>query len=104
MNDENKKNNDAIEPPRRAVALRYDREKDEAPRIVAKGSGYICERILEIARAHGITIYEDKDLIELLSRLELYQTIPPELYQVTAEVLAFVYRLNKLAGRQTPLI
>ncbi len=104
MNNGNKKNNDAIEPSRRAVALRYDREKDEAPTVVAKGSGYICERILEIARAHGITVYEDKDLIELLSQLELFQAIPPELYQVTAEVLAFVYRLNKSAGREIPLI
>jgi len=104
MNDENKKNDDAPEQPRRAVALRYDREKDEAPRVVAKGSGYICDRILEIARTHGITVYEDKDLIELLSQLELYQAIPPELYQVTAEVLAFVYRLNKSASSRIPLI
>ena len=81
----------------RAVALRYDRDKEQAPRVVAKGSGYLAERILETARAHGITIYEDKELIELLSRLELYQVIPAELYQVIAEVLAFVYRLNRNA-------
>jgi len=81
----------------RAVALRYDRDKEQAPRVVAKGSGYLAERILEAARAHGITIYEDKELIELLSRLELYQVIPAELYQVIAEVLAFVYRLNRNA-------
>jgi flagellar biosynthesis protein len=85
------------EPRHKAVALRYDREKERAPRIVAKGSGYLAERIIELAKAHGITIYEDKDLIELLSRLELYQEIPTELYQVIAEVLAFVYRLNKKA-------
>jgi flagellar biosynthesis protein len=85
------------EPRHKAVALRYDREKERAPRIVAKASGYLAERIIELAKAHGITIYEDKDLIELLSRLELYQEIPTELYQVIAEVLAFVYRLNKKA-------
>ncbi|MBI5117011.1 EscU/YscU/HrcU family type III secretion system export apparatus switch protein [Candidatus Poribacteria bacterium] len=81
----------------RAVALRYNRDKEHAPRIVAKGSGQIAERIIEVARAHGITIYEDKDLIELLSKLELYEVIPPQLYQVIAEILAFVYRLNKKA-------
>ncbi len=85
----------AAELPQRAVALRYNRDKEQAPRIVAKGSGYLAERIIEVARAHGVTIYEDKELIELLSRIELYQVIPVELYQIIAEVLAFVYRLNK---------
>ncbi len=94
MNDGNSKR-DATNLSQRAVALRYDREKEDAPRIVAKGRGHLAERIIEMARAHGIAIYEDKDLIELLSRIELYQVISPELYQLVAEVLAFVYRLNK---------
>ena len=81
--------------PQKAVALRYDREKENAPRIVAKGRGYLAERIIEVARQHGVTIYEDKELIDVLSRIELYQVIPTELYQVIAEILAFVYRLNK---------
>lgn len=83
--------------PPKAVALRYDRDKESAPRIVAKGSGYLAERIIATAHEHGITMYEDKELIELLSRIELYEVIPVELYQVVAEVLAFVYRLNKKA-------
>ena len=102
MSNQDKKDN---EPhlPRRAVALRYNRNKEDAPRLVAKGSGYLAERIIEMARAHGVTIYEDKELIELLARLELYQVIPVELYQVIAEVLAFVYRINKgAAGPQPP--
>jgi flagellar biosynthesis protein len=96
MTDRSKEGN---EPhiPQRAVALRYSRDKETAPRVVAKGSGHIAERIIEIARAHGITIHEDKELIELLARLELYQMIPVELYQVVAELLAFIYRLNKNA-------
>ncbi|GAB4347013.1 MAG: EscU/YscU/HrcU family type III secretion system export apparatus switch protein [Candidatus Abyssubacteria bacterium] len=81
----------------KAVALRYNKEKERAPRVVAKGSGYLAERIIEVAKSHGIAIYEDKDLIQLLSNLELHQEIPAELYQVIAEVLAFVYRLNKKA-------
>ena len=96
MNHEDEKKS-APDARQKAVALRYDREKEQAPRVVAKGSGYMAERIIELARAHGIAIYEDKELIELLSRIELYQVIPVELYQVIAEVLAFVYRLNKNA-------
>lgn len=94
MNDSGKS---AADVPQKAAALRYDKNKDSAPRLVAKGSGPIAERIIEIARANGITVYEDKELIELLSRIELYQVIPVELYQVIAEVLAFVYRMNKKA-------
>ncbi len=98
-NDREEKNQPDARPdtPHRVVALRYDREKEHAPRIVAKGSGHVAERIIEVARAHGVTIYEDKELIELLSKLELYEVIPTQLYQVIAEVLAFVYRLNKKA-------
>jgi flagellar biosynthesis protein len=81
----------------KAVALRYNREKENAPRIIAKGGGLIADKIIETAREHGIEVYEDKLLIELLSRIELYQVIPTELYQVIAEVLAFVYRLDRKA-------
>ena len=96
MNEKNEKKPDVSH---KAVALRYDKEKDSAPRIVAKGGGLLAEKIIETAREHGITIYEDKELIELLSRIELYQVIPIELYQLIAEVLAFVYRVNKNAPR-----
>jgi len=81
--------------------LRYEHQKDDAPRVVAKGRGEIAEKIIEIARDHGITIYEDDELVEVLSRLDLDQMIPPELYQAIAEVLAFVYRLN---GRAPSLL
>ena len=90
-----KSDNNQPDLSHRAVALRYDKEKENAPRIVAKGSGFLAEKIIETAREHGVTIYEDAELIELLSRIELYQVVPVELYQVIAEVLAFVYRLNK---------
>ncbi len=96
MNEKNEKKPDVSH---KAVALRYNKEKDSAPRIVAKGGGLLAEKIIATAREHGITIYEDKELIELLSRIELYQVIPIELYQIIAEVLAFVYRVNKNAPR-----
>jgi flagellar biosynthesis protein len=77
------------------VALRYTPGKDSAPRVVAKGRGYLADRILELARAHNIPVREDKNLVQILSRLDLDQQIPPELYRVVAEILAFVYRVGK---------
>jgi flagellar biosynthesis protein len=87
------------DPPRpaspKAVALRYDRGKDKAPRIVAKGDRLLAERIVEIARAHGIHIHEDPDLVAVLATLDIDREIPESLYYAVAEVLAFVYRLNQ---------
>lgn len=83
----------------RAVAIRYKAEEDMAPRVIAKGQGRIAERILEIAREEGIHVQEDPDLLGLLAKLDLGSPIPEELYRAVAEVLAFVYRLNKNRGR-----
>ena len=79
----------------KAVALRYDKDKDHAPKVIAKGRGEIAEKILEIAKAHNLSLYEDKNLVQILEALELETEIPPELYRAVAEVLAFIYRLNK---------
>ena len=78
-----------------AVALRYEPEKDEAPRLIAKGKGEIAERIIQIAKENQIPIQEDPLLVAALSELDLYQVIPPELYEVVAEVLAYIYRIRK---------
>src|SRR5262249_40189539 len=79
---------------RQAVALRYDPKQDRAPKVVAKGRGSLAERILEVARAHNIPVREDKDLVQILSLLDLDREIPPELYRVVAEILAFVYGVS----------
>jgi flagellar biosynthesis protein len=79
---------------RKAVALHYQPRKDKAPKIVAKGQGYVAEKILELARQHDIPIREDKNLLQILSRLDLNQEIPLEVYKAVAEILAFVYRLS----------
>ena len=83
-------------PPsrRRAVALRYNREEDSAPVVVAKGKGIIAEEIIAIAKEHDIPLYRDPDLVEILSTIHLGHVIPPDLYKAAAEVLAFVYRMN----------
>jgi flagellar biosynthesis protein len=82
----------------KAVALKYDTEKDHAPKVIAKGRGKIAEKIIEIAEAHHLPLYEDKNLVQILEALELETEIPPELYRAVAEVLAFVYRLNGKTG------
>ena len=80
---------------KKAVALKYQPKSDHAPKVIAKGRGSVAEKILEIAREHNIHIHNDPDLIEVLSRLDLNEEIPPDLYVVVAELLAFVYSLNK---------
>jgi flagellar biosynthesis protein len=87
------------EKPSRAVALRYDRLKDGAPRVVAKGQGHVADQIIAVAREHGVPLHEDSDLSATLNALDLETEIPPELYRAVAEVLVFLYRLNrKLQG------
>jgi len=78
-----------------AVALKYEPTKDHAPRVRAKGRGLLAERIIEIARAHGIPIKEEPDLVRVLSKLDIDQEIPPPLYRAVAEIFAFVYSLNR---------
>jgi flagellar biosynthesis protein len=77
-----------------AVALRYKPEKDRAPKLVAKGQAYLAEKILELARQHHILVRDDKNLLQILSRLDLNQEIPTEVYKAVAEILAFIYRLS----------
>ena len=78
-----------------AVALKYQAGTMDAPKVVAKGKGYVAENMLKTAKEHAIPIQEDPSLVEVLGKLDLDQQIPPELYQVVAEILAFVYRLDK---------
>jgi flagellar biosynthesis protein len=75
-----------------AVALQYD--KKGAPRVVAKGKGTLGEKIVEIAKEHGVPIQENEVLAGALSHVELDDEIPAELYKAVAEVLIFVMRLS----------
>lgn len=80
----------------KAVALRYKPlEGDVAPKIVAKGAGPLAEKIIDIARENQIPIEKDPDLVEVLSKLDIDQQIPPDVYVAVAELLAFVYALNR---------
>lgn len=93
MNDEQR-----FEERKKAVALRYDAGAGAAPKVVAKGAGYLAERILELAEEHGVAVHEDPDLVSVLSALEIDAEIPEHLYRAVAEVLAFVYELNRSLG------
>jgi len=76
---------------KKAVALKYEQNKDKAPKVVAKGKGKIAEKIIEIARQHGITVQQDKELVEILSKLDIGEEIPPHLYEVVAKIFAYIY-------------
>lgn len=83
----------------KAAALAYD--QSGAPKVVAKGTGEVARKIIEQAIEYGIPIQKDEVLVEALMRVEYGEEIPPQLYQVVAELLAFVYRLDKLANDRT---
>jgi len=86
-------------PTHFSVALRYEPEKMAAPRVVAKGADYMAFRIRELAVAHGVPIVEKPALARaLFARVEVGREVDPELYEAVAEVLAYVYRLNRGAG------
>ena len=83
------------EKVKKAAALKYERGKDRAPRLVAKGTGPIAEKIVELARENGVEVLEDRELVEFLVALDVGQEIPPELYKAVAEILAYVYRITR---------
>ncbi|MDD5594158.1 MAG: EscU/YscU/HrcU family type III secretion system export apparatus switch protein [Candidatus Margulisbacteria bacterium] len=87
-----------------AVALRYDIDRDKAPLIIASGRGPVADEILRIAEENKIPLYEDPELSKLLTKLELDTEIPAELYTLVAEVLFFVYKLDKMAEKRERMV
>jgi flagellar biosynthesis protein len=81
------------EPPV-AAALKYTAELDTAPKVIAKGRGSIAEKIIELAKKNNISIKSDPNLVQILSKLDIDEQIPVELYRAVAEILAFVYSVN----------
>ncbi|MCR5655946.1 MAG: EscU/YscU/HrcU family type III secretion system export apparatus switch protein [Butyrivibrio sp.] len=87
--------------PKQAIALAYDPNEDGAPRVVASGKGQIAEKIIEGAKENDIPIHEDSKLADTLSKLEIGEMIPPELYEVVAEILVFVDAMDKIRAKET---
>lgn len=79
----------------KAAALRYQAGSDRAPRVVAAAEGELARRIIDVALNSQVPVYENAELVEILARLEQFQEIPPVCYQVVAEILFFVYKLNE---------
>lgn len=88
-NNENEKFNKV------AVALSYE-AGEEAPKVIATGRGVLAEKILDKAKESDVPVYEDEKLAKTLSKLEIGEMIPPELYGVVAEVLVFVDRMDRI--------
>ena len=93
-----KENFEANVKEKTAVALAYD-PGDEAPRILATGKGHIAEKIMEEAKAANVPLYKDNKLADTLSKLEIGDAIPPDLYEVVAQILVFVDGMDKMRER-----
>lgn len=83
---------------KQAIALEYDPSED-APRVIASGRGVLAEKIIEKAKESDVPIHRDDKLADTLSRLEIGEMIPPELYEVVAEILIFVDSMDKLKNK-----
>ena len=88
---------------KKAAAIKYAAGKDQAPRVTAKGRGEIARRIIAVARKNNVPVLEDQNLVEVLEALDMDTEIPAELYRAVAEVLVFVYRLNRAYVRNQSL-
>lgn len=84
--------------PKQAIALEYDPSED-APRVIASGRGLLAERIIEKAKENQVPVHKDSKLADTLSRLEIGEMIPPELYEVVAEILVFVDAMDKIRSK-----
>jgi len=84
--------------PAQAIALEYEPEFD-APKVIASGKGYLAEKIIEEAKNHKVPIHKDTKLAKTLSKLDIGDTIPPELYDVVAEILVFVDQMDRIKDK-----
>ena len=92
--------NEKKEKLKTAVALAYDPNEDGAPKVIASGKGKLAERIIEEAKDNKIPVHEDDKLADTLSKLEIGEMIPPELYEVVAEILVFVDAMDKIKAKE----
>lgn len=87
-------NNNETDKPKQAIALTYQ-NFNNAPKVVAKGTGFMAEKIMVTAKQNAVPVYQNKTLASMLMAIELDREIPPELYQAVAEVLAYIYYIDK---------
>ncbi len=95
----NTKNNEELDfSPDYAVALGYDKETDNAPKVLAKGQGHVAERIVQLALDNNIQIHQDADLLQILKAVDINEEIPVEAFAAVAEIISYIYQQN---GKQT---
>ncbi|PYG87089.1 flagellar biosynthesis protein [Ruminiclostridium sufflavum DSM 19573] len=92
--------NKAKKEIKHAAALRYSPETDAAPKIIAAGKGILAEKIIEKAQGNEIPVYKDSNLAKTLSALGIGNEIPPEIYEVVAEILIFIGSVDKSYGER----
>lgn len=83
---------------KQAVALKYSPEKNQAPEIVAQGSGQIAEKIVEKAVENDVPLYQDDELVTALNQFSIGDEIPAELYEIVAEIFVFISNVDKKYG------
>ena len=93
----------AQEDKKTAIAIRYEMDKDSAPLIVASGKGVVADEILRIAQENKIPLHENPTLAQMLGKLQIDMPVPPELYVLVAQVLFFVYQLDRMAAKKEKL-
>lgn len=93
-------NNEKVEPKSQAIAIHYDADKGQAPKVTAKGSGFVADEIIKIAKKNAVPIYQNQTLAGALMAVELDREIPAELFQAVAEVLAYIYRMDQKIGQK----
>ena len=86
-----------------AIAIKYDKESKRAPSIVASGKGKIAKKILTLAEENDIPLLEDPKLSKLLSSIKIKSEIPPKLFKIVAEILAFIFYLEKMASKRSKI-
>ena len=96
--DNNEYNEYKENKEKQAIALTYQ-PGTEAPTIVAAGKGYLAEKIIKTAKENDVPLYTDDKLADTLSRLQIGDSIPPELYKVVADILVFVDNMDKIKGK-----
>lgn len=84
---------------RAAIALEYEPATDTAPKVIASGQGFLADKILDVAKQEKIPVHRDEKLARSLKEIEIGEYIPPELYQVVADVLIFVDAMDKIKGK-----
>ncbi|WP_421381460.1 EscU/YscU/HrcU family type III secretion system export apparatus switch protein [Bacillus salacetis] len=89
----NQKNRRNVNGPTAAV-IRYDESEEKAPKVVARGSGHIAAKIMELAKEHNVSMQEDSSLVQSLLDIDLGENVPPQLYSVIAEILLLIEEME----------